>query len=150
MINTCGFISSAKEESINTILSMAEHKKDNLKALIVTGCLAQRYKDEILDEMPEIDAIVGTTAFDTIVMLLMMFWPIRVIMSLRTLMQCVVLIQRESLQQEDITHILRLRRAVINGAPIAVFLFSGEATEVRRWNSLWKRRNIWRQAESKN
>ena len=65
-INTCGFISSAKEESINTILSMAEHKKDNLKALIVTGCLAQRYKDEILDEMPEIDAIVGTTAFDTI------------------------------------------------------------------------------------
>lgn len=66
VINTCGFISSAKEESINTILSMAEHKKDNLKALIVTGCLAQRYKDEILDEMPEIDAIVGTTAFDTI------------------------------------------------------------------------------------
>ncbi len=42
VINTCGFISSAKEESINTILSMAEHKKDNLKALIVTGCLAQR------------------------------------------------------------------------------------------------------------
>lgn len=66
VINTCGFIDSAKEESINTILSMAEYKNSNLKALIVAGCLAQRYKDEILEEIPEIDAIVGTTAFDTI------------------------------------------------------------------------------------
>ena len=66
VVNTCGFINDAKEESINTILEMAEYKKQNLKALIVTGCLAQRYKDEILDELPEIDAIVGTTAFDTI------------------------------------------------------------------------------------
>lgn len=66
VINTCGFIDSAKEESINTILNMAELKKSNLKALVVTGCLAQRYKDEILNEIPEIDAIVGTTAFDKI------------------------------------------------------------------------------------
>lgn len=67
VINTCGFINDAKEESINTIISMAEYKEHNLKALIVTGCLAERYKDEILDELPEIDAIIGTTAFDTIV-----------------------------------------------------------------------------------
>ncbi len=66
VINTCGFINDAKEESINTIISMAEYKKNNLKALIVTGCLAERYKNEILEELPEIDAIVGTTAFDTI------------------------------------------------------------------------------------
>lgn len=66
VINTCGFINDAKEESINTIISMAEYKENNLKALIVTGCLAQRYKDEILTELPEIDAIVGTTAFDKI------------------------------------------------------------------------------------
>ena len=66
VINTCGFIDSAKEESINTILNMAELKKSNLKALVVTGCLAQRYKDEILNEIPEIGAIVGTTAFDKI------------------------------------------------------------------------------------
>ncbi len=66
VINTCGFISSAKEESINTILSVAEYKNKNLKALIVTGCLAERYKSEIMNEMPEIDAIIGTTAFDTI------------------------------------------------------------------------------------
>lgn len=66
VINTCGFITSAKEESIETILSVAEHKKDGLKALIVTGCLAERYKSEILKELPEIDAIVGTAAFDKI------------------------------------------------------------------------------------
>lgn len=66
VINTCGFINDAKEESINTIISMAEYKQNNLKALIVTGCLAERYKNEILQELPEIDAIVGTTAFDTI------------------------------------------------------------------------------------
>ena len=66
VINTCGFINDAKEESINTIISMAQYKEENLKALIVTGCLAQRYKDEILSELPEIDAIVGTTAFDKI------------------------------------------------------------------------------------
>ena len=67
VVNTCGFISDAKEESINTILSMAEYKKDRCKALIVTGCLSQRYQDEIQKELPEIDAIVGTTAFDRIV-----------------------------------------------------------------------------------
>lgn len=67
VINTCGFINDAKEESINTIISMAEYKERNLKALIVTGCLAERYKKEIMEEMPEIDAIIGTTAFDTIV-----------------------------------------------------------------------------------
>ncbi|MCM1307690.1 MAG: 30S ribosomal protein S12 methylthiotransferase RimO [Butyrivibrio sp.] len=66
VINTCGFITSAKEESIQAILEMAENKKGNLKALIAAGCLAQRYKDEILKELPEIDAVVGTTAFDKI------------------------------------------------------------------------------------
>lgn len=66
VINTCGFITSAKEESIQTILEMAENKKGKLKILIAAGCLAQRYKDEILKELPEIDAVVGTTAFDKI------------------------------------------------------------------------------------
>ena len=54
VVNTCCFIGDAKEESVNTILEMAEHKKDaKCKALIVTGCMAQRYKQEILDEIPE-------------------------------------------------------------------------------------------------
>ena len=59
VVNTCCFIGDAKEESINTILQMAELKKNGrLKALIVTGCLAQRYKQEIIDEIPEVDAIL--------------------------------------------------------------------------------------------
>ncbi len=67
IINTCCFINDAKEESIEMILEMAELKKNaNLKALIVTGCLAQRYQSEIEDEIPEVDAIVGTTGYERI------------------------------------------------------------------------------------
>ena len=67
LINTCCFIGDAKEESVNTILEMAELKKQGrLKALIVTGCLAQRYKQEILDEIPEVDGILGTAGIDEI------------------------------------------------------------------------------------
>ena len=67
VINTCCFIHDAKEESINTILEMAQYKEQNLKALVVAGCLAERYKDEILKEIPEIDAVLGTTSYDSIV-----------------------------------------------------------------------------------
>ena len=67
VVNSCCFINDAKEESINTILEMAELKKEKCKALIVTGCLAQRYKDEIQKEIPEVDAIIGTAAIDKIV-----------------------------------------------------------------------------------
>lgn len=67
IVNTCSFIKDAMEESINTILEMAELKKKNLKYLIVAGCLAERYKDEIFSEIPEIDACLGTTTFDKIV-----------------------------------------------------------------------------------
>ena len=67
VINTCCFVHDAKEESIQNILEMAEYKKEGrLKALIVTGCLAQRYRQEILDEIPEVDAVLGTTAYDKI------------------------------------------------------------------------------------
>lgn len=68
VINTCCFIHDAKEESINTILELAQLKETaKLKALIVTGCLAQRYKDEIQEEIPEVDAILGSTNIDDIV-----------------------------------------------------------------------------------
>ncbi len=67
VINTCCFIHDAKEESIQNILEMAELKKEGrLKALIVTGCLAQRYKEEIIEEIPEVDAVLGTTSYDKI------------------------------------------------------------------------------------
>ena len=67
IINSCCFINDAKEESINTILEMADYKKSgSCKALIVTGCLAQRYKEEIQKEIPEVDAILGTNSYDQI------------------------------------------------------------------------------------
>ena len=67
IINTCCFINDAKEESVNTILEMAEYKKNGpCRALIVTGCLAQRYKQEIVDEIPEVDAVIGTSKYDEI------------------------------------------------------------------------------------
>ena len=67
IVNTCSFIHDAKEESIQNILEMARMKDEGrLKALIVTGCLAQRYKEEILTEIPEVDAVIGTTAYDEI------------------------------------------------------------------------------------
>lgn len=68
VVNPCAFISDAKEESINTIIEMGELKKTGkLKKLIVAGCLSQRYKDEIMKELPEIDVIIGATNYDKIV-----------------------------------------------------------------------------------
>ena len=68
VVNTCCFIHDAKEESIQTILDMARYKSEGkLKALIVTGCLAQRYQEEIQKEIPEVDAVLGTTSYDKIV-----------------------------------------------------------------------------------
>lgn len=66
VVNTCGFIESAKQESIDTILEMAEYKKGRCKLLIVSGCLAERYHDDILKELPEADAVVGTGDYDKI------------------------------------------------------------------------------------
>lgn len=69
IVNTCAFIQSAKEESINTILDMAEYKKaekGHCKVLIIAGCLGQRYGQELLEELPEADGIIGTEAWDRI------------------------------------------------------------------------------------
>ncbi len=72
IINTCGFIASAKEESINTILQMAEYKKSgSCKYLLVTGCLGQRYADELFNDLPEVDAIIGTECYDSIATVIM-------------------------------------------------------------------------------
>ena len=67
IVNTCGFIESAKEESINTVLQMAEYKQNGrCQYLVMTGCLGQRYADELFESMPEVDAIVGTDCFTDI------------------------------------------------------------------------------------
>ncbi|MDO4305278.1 MAG: 30S ribosomal protein S12 methylthiotransferase RimO [Eubacteriales bacterium] len=68
IVNTCCFINDAREESVETILEMAEYRKSgSCRVLIVTGCMAQRYKQEILDELPEVDAVLGTTSYEEIV-----------------------------------------------------------------------------------
>ena len=67
IINTCGFIESAKQESINTILEMAMLKDRKCEMLIVTGCMAERYREEILEEIPEVDAVLGTGRYHEIV-----------------------------------------------------------------------------------
>lgn len=67
IVNTCGFIESAKEESIEVVLEMAKNKVDgNCKAVVVTGCMAQRYSDELIKEMPEIDAVIGVASYKNI------------------------------------------------------------------------------------
>ena len=63
IVNTCGFIQSAKEESIDTLLDMAKHKSGRCRALVAAGCLVQRYADQLRDELPEIDAFVGVTEY---------------------------------------------------------------------------------------
>ncbi len=70
MINTCGFINPAKEESINTILEMAEYKSGRLKKLLVFGCLAKRYKERLIDELPEVDRFIGVDEYDNLTMIL--------------------------------------------------------------------------------
>ena len=66
VVNTCGFIQSAKEEAIDTILEMADYKQQRCKALIVTGCLAKRYKSQIVEAMPEVDLVIGVDEYDNI------------------------------------------------------------------------------------
>src|SRR5687767_7519065 len=66
VVNTCAFIDAAKEESVDTILEMAEHKKTHARKLVVTGCLAQRYADDLVKDIPEIDHILGSSDFQSI------------------------------------------------------------------------------------
>ena len=103
IINTCCFINDAKEESVNTILEMAEYKKTGpLKALIVTGCLAQRYQDEIREEIPEVDAILGTNSYEDIVNAVHQHWKDIFIRTLRRSKDCLASGRREALQPVDI------------------------------------------------
>ena len=75
IVNTCGFIESSKQESINTILEMAEYKRMyNCKVLIATGCLTQRYKEDLQNLMPEIDIILGVNDYDKIASVIEKFY----------------------------------------------------------------------------
>ena len=65
VVNTCGFIGKAKEEAINTLLEMAEYKKNKCKYLVATGCLVERYKEELKKEMPEVDLFIKFSEYST-------------------------------------------------------------------------------------
>src|SRR5436305_9666168 len=66
VVNTCSFIESAQQESVNTILEMARHKLGNAKKLVVAGCLVERFRDDIRKNIPEVDAVVGTGELESI------------------------------------------------------------------------------------
>ena len=70
VVNTCGFIDSAKEESINTLLEMAQYKEDRCELLVAAGCLAQRYSEDIAEQLPEVDIIIGTSDYGSIASML--------------------------------------------------------------------------------
>ena len=123
VINTCCFIHDAKEESVNTILEMAEYKKTGTcKILIVTGCMAQRYKEEITEEIPEVDAVLGTTSYGDIVKALNEAEAGHVFRNSKILMLSRKIPVAESLQLVDISDILRLLKAVISIVPTVSFL----------------------------
>lgn len=104
VVNTCCFINDAKEESVNTILEMAEYKKTgSCKVLVVTGCMAQRYKNEIIEEVPEVDAVLGTTSYGDILKAIREAWKENISRNLK-----ILIIFRKSLanvfsQQADIS-----------------------------------------------
>ena len=122
IVNTCTFIDSAKNESIECILELSQYKNGgNCNALIVTGCMAQRYKEQILSEMPEVDAVVGTNEYDKIADVIKeldndkttFYGAGRVVRMNRTF--------REYAPRRRIPLILKLRKAVTTTAPIVSF-----------------------------
>lgn len=108
IINTCGFIMDATKEGIDQILQLASYKERGIcKALIVTGCMAQRYKDEIFEEMPEVDAVVGTTLFHTIGEVI------------KEVLAGTIRLKKVGNKDDDIEDLLHLRRKIEKGKHFA-------------------------------
>lgn len=134
IVNTCCFINDAKEESVNTILEMAEYKKTGpLKALIVTGCLAQRYKEEIKTEIPEVDAILGTNSYEDIVKAVHEALGGTFYENFKTLEGRRLTYKAKRDQPVAIRIFKDLQRAVINAVLTVSFHISAAITAVYRW-----------------
>ena len=152
IVNTCCFIMDAQKESIEQILTLAERRTEGtLKALIVTGCMAQRYKEEVLREIPEVDAVIGTTSEG------------RIAEILDEILQKggpagsggYLLVDSEDKRtgttaERVVTTGGRSPRGATSAAPTALFLRSGGAIEAFRWNSFLIRRGFWHPRESGN
>ena len=138
VVNTCCFINDAKEESVNTILEMAQLKTEGkCKALLVTGCLAERYREEIETEIPEVDAILGTNSYDAIVNAVNE--ALKNTSVLPHSKDCRRRMPDVSLQPAGITRILRSRKDATSIVRIVSSRLSVEITAVYRWK-IWLRR----------
>lgn len=136
LINTCGFIGDAKEESIQTILSAAERKKSGeVGRLMVFGCLSQRYMSQMPELIPEVDFWFGARDLDPIVKAL----------------GCVPAKNPARLRTDHRAYAyLKISEAATEGAPTVPFRSSGERTDPFRWRALWPRPRRWREMESRN
>ena len=141
VVNTCCFINDAKEESVNTILEMAQLKTEGkCKALLVTGCLAERYREEIETEIPEVDAILGTNSYDDIVNAVNEALKGKKYERFAALeAYCRRRMPDVSLPPADITRILRSRKDATSIVRIVSSRLSVEITAVYRWK-IWSRR----------
>lgn len=140
VVNTCCFINDAKEESVNTILEMAQLKTEGkCKALLVTGCLAERYREEIETEIPEVDAILGTNSYDAIVNAVNEALKGKNTSVLPHSKDCRRRMPDVSLPPAGITRILRSRKGATSIVRIVSSRLSVEITAVYRWK-IWLRR----------
>ena len=146
IVNTCCFINDAKEESVNTILEMAEYKKSgSCKVLIVTGCMAQRYKNEIIDEVPEVDAVLGTTSYGDILKAVNEAMEGKHFQEFKDIDYL-----PEKLGKRVLTTGSRSQKAVTNTVPTASSRNSAADSEASRWNVCWNRHRKWQSRVSKN
>lgn len=145
VVNTCSFIHDAREESVQTVLEMAELKKNGVcRLLIVSGCLAEKYRDEILEELPEVDAVVGTTAYDTICEVIDKSLEGERVQSFESADRLPLVKTRRVLTTGVTAATLKSVRAVINIVPIVLFRSFGAITAVCRWIMCWRMQEIWR------
>ena len=151
VVNTCCFIGDAKEESINTLLEMAKQKETGkCRVLIVAGCLAQRYKDEVLKEIPEVDGILGTTSYDRIVQVVERHaWAERPMRSSRTLTYFHEKEARRVLTTGGHYAYLKIAEGCDKHCTYCVIpSVRGNIPECSHGSSWWRRRRSWRPAES--
>lgn len=147
VINTCCFIGDAKEESVNTILEMAEYKKSGrLRALIVTGCLAQRYKEEIMEEIEEVDAPLGTTSYDEIARTIKEVLAGNKLMDIRDADGAPGRGEKRLLTTGGHYAYLKIAEGVTSAARIVLSRRCAAVIEVFRWKGFLRRLSVWPKA----
>ena len=141
MVNTCGFLASACEEAIDHVLALAELKRaGSLKKILVTGCMAQRYQADVLEELPEIDGILGTGSYGDIVQSISEVMETDLRPCRLGNIHTAPKTAPASSPRPPGTPTSALRRAVTTTAPTASSPPSGASTAAAPWRSSWMRR----------